>query len=140
MEKQIEYSQVLSSVKELRDRASTMQTIFNNVTSTMQKMTDAEVFKGIASTKIQEEFAQNFNKGLNEGRTQGVAQGFDLGKKEEQLATAYKLIVNGKEDALDVLSLEYQYTKQEVYSILKSVKLNYLERLFNYLKEHGLLV
>ena len=58
MEKRIEYSQVLSSVKELRDRASTMQTIFNNVTSTVQRMTDAEVFKGIASTKIQEEFAQ----------------------------------------------------------------------------------
>ena len=91
-------------------------------------------------SQLQEEFAQNFNKGLNEGMTKGVAQGFDLGKKEEQLATAYKLIVNGKEDALDVLSLEYQYTKQEVYSILKSVKLNYLERLFNYLKEHGLLV
>lgn len=95
-------------------------------------------------SQLQDEFAQNFNKGkkegLAEGREEGIIEGINLGKKEEQLITAYKLITNGKVDALQFLSLDFQYKEKEVLSILKSVNLHFLGILLNYLEQHRKLV
>ena len=94
------------------------------------------------SKLLDSDFEKSISEGYYIGRDEGYDEGYEDGIKKAQLYSLLKFIIKGQLSSLDLLPLEYKYTKNEIIDIMSQFNdintntIN-LEYLIDYLKKRS---